>query len=79
MSGTRRTDERWKYEWSNDKNLADLSFSSFHLLSSFFLLPRHKPPTSARSTVWLDPQEAAEIGQANSRSGVRKLLKDGHM
>jgi large subunit ribosomal protein L19e len=29
--------------------------------------------------VWLDPQEAAEIGQANSRSGVRKLLKDGHM
>lgn len=30
-------------------------------------------------SVWLDPQEAAEIGQANSRSGVRKLLKDGHM
>lgn len=29
--------------------------------------------------VWLDPQEAAEIGQANSRSGVRKLLKDGHI
>jgi ribosomal protein L19E len=31
------------------------------------------------STVWLDPQEAAEISQANSRSGVRRLLKDGHM
>lgn len=29
--------------------------------------------------VWLDPQEAAEIKQANSRSGVRKLIKDGHM
>jgi ribosomal protein L19E len=29
--------------------------------------------------VWLDPQESAEIAQANSRSGVRKLLKDGHM
>lgn len=29
--------------------------------------------------VWLDPQEAAEIAQANSRSGVRKLLKDGHI
>ncbi|WWC72131.1 60S ribosomal protein eL19 [Kwoniella pini CBS 10737] len=29
--------------------------------------------------IWLDPQEAAEIGQANSRSGVRKLLKDGHI
>ncbi|ODN73455.1 hypothetical protein, variant 3 [Cryptococcus amylolentus CBS 6039] len=29
--------------------------------------------------VWLDPQEAAEIKQANSRSGVRKLLKDGHI
>ena len=35
-------------------------------------------PTSLPA-VWLDPQEAAEIGQANSRSGVRKLLKDGHM
>ncbi len=30
-------------------------------------------------SVWLDPQESAEIAQANSRSGVRKLLKDGHM
>ncbi|BEJ12531.1 hypothetical protein CspHIS471_0209910 [Cutaneotrichosporon sp. HIS471] len=29
--------------------------------------------------IWLDPQEAAEIAQANSRSGVRKLLKDGHI
>ncbi|WVQ84582.1 hypothetical protein IAT38_006736 [Cryptococcus sp. DSM 104549] len=29
--------------------------------------------------IWLDPQEAAEIKQANSRSGVRKLLKDGHI
>ena len=54
----------------------------FHSLSSityhlhlFSLLNRATIP----STVWLDPQEAAEIGQANSRSGVRKLLKDGHM
>jgi ribosomal protein L19E len=29
--------------------------------------------------VWLDPQEATEIATANSRSGVRKLLKDGHI
>ncbi|GFZ48845.1 60S ribosomal protein L19-A [Saitozyma sp. JCM 24511] len=29
--------------------------------------------------IWLDPQESAEIAQANSRSGVRKLLKDGHI
>merc|ERR1712071_454251 len=29
--------------------------------------------------VWLDPQEATEISNANSRSGVRKLLKDGHI
>lgn len=34
---------------------------------------------SLTTTVWLDPQEAAEIAQANSRSGVRKLLKDGHI
>ncbi len=33
----------------------------------------------ALTPVWLDPQEAAEIAQANSRSGVRKLLKDGHI
>lgn len=30
-------------------------------------------------SVWLDPQEIPEIKQANSRSGIRKLLKDGHM
>lgn len=35
--------------------------------------------TLIHPTVWLDPQEAAEISQANSRSGVRRLLKDGHM
>ncbi|EIW68939.1 50S small subunit ribosomal protein L19e [Tremella mesenterica] len=29
--------------------------------------------------IWCDPQEAAEISQANSRSGVRKLLQDGHI
>lgn len=27
--------------------------------------------------VWLDPNEAAEIGNANSRQAVRKLIKDG--
>lgn len=26
---------------------------------------------------WLDPNEATEIGAANSRQGVRKLIKDG--
>lgn len=30
-------------------------------------------------TVWLDPQEAAEIANANSRKGVAKLIKDGHI
>merc|ERR1712062_902585 len=27
--------------------------------------------------VWLDPNEASEIGNANSRQNVRKLIKDG--
>lgn len=27
--------------------------------------------------VWLDPNEATEIGNANSRKNVRKLIKDG--
>ena len=27
--------------------------------------------------VWLDPNETAEIGMANSRQNVRKLIKDG--
>lgn len=27
--------------------------------------------------VWLDPNEAAEIGNANSRQALRKLIKDG--
>jgi large subunit ribosomal protein L19e len=27
--------------------------------------------------VWLDPNEAQEIGVANSRQNIRKLIKDG--
>ena len=27
--------------------------------------------------VWLDPNEISEIGNANSRQNVRKLIKDG--
>lgn len=27
--------------------------------------------------IWLDPNESAEIAQANSRQSVRKLIKDG--
>merc|ERR1711915_879941 len=27
--------------------------------------------------VWLDPNEIGEIGQANSRQNIRKLVKDG--
>merc|ERR1711909_119209 len=30
-----------------------------------------------RKKVWLDPNEIGEIGQANSRQNVRKLVKDG--
>lgn len=30
-----------------------------------------------RARVWLDPNEAAEIQNANSRKSVRKLIKDG--
>jgi len=30
-----------------------------------------------RGKVWLDPNEISEIGQANSRQNVRKLIKDG--
>jgi len=29
--------------------------------------------------IWLDPTEAAEISSANSRKGVAKLIKDGHI
>ena len=27
--------------------------------------------------IWLDPQEQAEIGNANSRTHIKKLIKDG--
>ena len=30
-----------------------------------------------RNKVWLDPNEISEIGNANSRQNVRKLIKDG--
>jgi len=29
--------------------------------------------------IWLDPAEQAEIGNANSRKHVTKLIKDGHV
>ncbi|KAF8343788.1 ribosomal protein L19/L19e domain-containing protein [Cantharellus anzutake] len=29
--------------------------------------------------IWLDPAEQAEIGNANSRQAIRKLIKDGHI
>jgi len=29
--------------------------------------------------IWLDPNEQAEIGNANSRSHVKKLIKDGNI
>lgn len=29
--------------------------------------------------IWLDPNEQAEIGNANSRTHVKKLIKDGHI
>lgn len=32
---------------------------------------------SGKRKIWLDPNEAAEIGNANSRQSVRKLIKDG--
>merc|ERR1712217_294364 len=30
-----------------------------------------------KNKVWLDPNEISEIGNANSRQNVRKLIKDG--
>jgi len=30
-----------------------------------------------RGKVWMDPNEIGEIGQANSRQNIRKLIKDG--
>ncbi|KAK7068826.1 60S ribosomal protein L19 [Halocaridina rubra] len=30
-----------------------------------------------KNKVWLDPNEIGEIGQANSRQNIRKLVKDG--
>merc|ERR1719385_106120 len=30
-----------------------------------------------KGKVWLDPNEIGEIGQANSRQNIRKLIKDG--
>jgi large subunit ribosomal protein L19e len=32
-----------------------------------------------RGRVWLDPNEAQDISQANSRKSVRKLIKDGYI
>jgi len=32
-----------------------------------------------RARVWMDPNEIAEIKMANSRSGIRKLVKDGYI
>jgi len=32
-----------------------------------------------RDRVWLDPNEAQDISQANSRKSVRKLIKDGYI
>lgn len=32
---------------------------------------------AGKRKIWLDPNEAAEIGNANSRQAVRKLIKDG--
>lgn len=32
---------------------------------------------AGKRKVWLDPNEASEIGNANSRQAVRKLIKDG--
>ncbi|KIY50072.1 hypothetical protein FISHEDRAFT_65029 [Fistulina hepatica ATCC 64428] len=29
--------------------------------------------------IWLDPAEQADIGNANSRAGIKKLLKDGRI
>ena len=29
--------------------------------------------------IWLDPNEQAEIGNANSRTHVKKLIKDGRI
>ena len=30
-----------------------------------------------KKKVWIDPNEASEVGLANSRQNVRKLIKDG--
>jgi large subunit ribosomal protein L19e len=32
-----------------------------------------------RGRVWLDPNEAQDISQANSRKSIRKLIKDGYI
>uniref|UniRef100_A0A7S3K3V9 Large ribosomal subunit protein eL19 domain-containing protein n=1 Tax=Aureoumbra lagunensis TaxID=44058 RepID=A0A7S3K3V9_9STRA len=32
---------------------------------------------AGKNRVWLDPNEANEIGMANSRQNIRKLIKDG--
>mmetsp|Transcript_25304 Transcript_25304/g.23024 ORF Transcript_25304/g.23024 Transcript_25304/m.23024 type:complete len:189 (+) Transcript_25304:36-602(+) len=32
---------------------------------------------TGKRKVWLDPNETADIGMANSRQGIRKLIKDG--
>lgn len=50
-----------------------------HVTVHLYPLPTRLLHFFLPTIVWLDPQEAAEIGQANSRSGVRKLLKDGHI
>jgi large subunit ribosomal protein L19e len=48
--------------------LINLNFLFYSLAASVLKCGKKK--------VWLDPNETAEIGNANSRQNIRKLIKD---
>merc|ERR1712212_516127 len=57
-----------------------LFFSSNTTMSSSLKVQKRLASSVLRcgkKKVWLDPNEIGEIGQANSRQNIRKLIKDG--
>jgi hypothetical protein len=58
---------------------SSLRLRVIRVLRSLELIPVPSCLLLSCAIVWLDPTEAAEISSANSRKGVAKLIKDGHM
>merc|ERR1712142_96495 len=62
-----------------DKGVTSNSRGAQNIMSSLVLQKRLAASVlkCGKNKVWLDPNEISEIGNANSRQNVRKLIKDG--